>query len=248
MTVSTMITNSLSEPDFFELNVLLFKDWKMKRILLADDHSIVHEGLKSVLNDRKDFKIIDSAYSGDETISKIKKRKFDLVILDISMPGKSIFQVVDDIRSRNPDLPIIVYSIYPEEHYAIKLMEMGINGYLNKSSGLQEITNAIEKVLTGKLYISNNLSEFYANFIKTGNDKSKYENLTPREYDIFIMLASGSSVTKISEKYNLSKSTIANHRNHILRKLNLANNVQLTLYAINHDLLDSHTLFSDDSI
>ena len=217
----------------------------MKRILLADDHSIVHEGMRTVLNGGHDYKIVDAAYSGDETIEKITSLEFDLVILDISMPGKNIYQVVKDIREIKPELPIIVYSIYPEEYFAVKLMEMGVNGYLNKSAKLNDITNAIEKVLNGGLYISSGLAEYYANFIKSGSDKPKHNNLSVREYEIFLMIATGHTVEDITKKLYLSKSTVANHRHHILRKLDVHNNVQLTLYAINHDLIDTKIIFND---
>ncbi len=215
----------------------------MKRILLADDHSVIHQGLKSIINERADFQIVDSAYNGKETLIKIKNEDYDLLILDISMPGRNIYQLIDEVKDIKPDLPIIVYTIYPEEFNAVKLMEMGINGYLNKSAGMKEIIFAIKKVLQGGLYISSNLSEYYANFIRSGSNLPKHKKLSGREYQIFLMLASGKNVDEVSKKLKLSKSTVAHHRNHIMRKIEVNNTAQLTLYAINEKLIDSMNVF-----
>lgn len=214
----------------------------MKKILLADDHSIVHEGMKSFINARNDFNIVGSAYSGKEVLKKIGSKKFDLIILDISMPDKNIYQLVHEIRKINEELPIIIYSIYEEEHYAIRLLEIGVNGYLNKSAGIEEITFAIEKVLQGKMYISQNLAEYYAKFMKTGNNKPHHTKLSSREYEIFIMLASGETTNMIAKKLYVSKSTVSNHRHQIMKKLGVTNSVQITLYAIKYDLIDPKNL------
>ena len=218
----------------------------MKKILFADDQRIIHYGMKSIINGNTDYSIVDSVFSEDETLKKVIADNFDLLILDISMPKDNLYGFIHDIKDQKPDLPILVYSIYPEEHCAVKLIEMGISGYIYRTASKQEIKEAIEKVLEGGIYISPNLAEYYARFMKLGNNKPNHNYLSQREYTIFIMLASGMNVAAISQKLYLSKNTVANHRYHILRKIKVKNDVQLTLYAIKHDLLDPKNLFDEN--
>jgi len=210
----------------------------MIRILIADDHTIVREGLKQILADTPDVEVKAEAGSAQEVIKWIKGKSFDLVLLDISFPGRSGIDVLRQLKDIRPDLPVLVLSMHPEEQYAIRSLRAGACGYLTKESAPDELLQAIRKVAGGGKYITSSLAEKIAGELDGRRKGLPHETLSDREYQVLCMIASGKTVKEIAEALSLSVKTISTHRARILDKMKMKNNAQLTHYAIKHDLVD----------
>jgi two-component system invasion response regulator UvrY len=210
----------------------------MIRILIADDHALFREGLKQILGKHKEFRVIDEAGSGTEALEKIFKVRYDLVILDISMPGRSGLDILAEIRREEPDLPVLILSMHPEDQYAVRVLRAGAAGYLTKESAASELITAIHKVASGGRYISASVAERLADAVKTDQPDVPHLLLSNREYQVMRMLASGRTLKEIAEDLFLSEKTITTYRARILEKMKLRNNVDLSHYAIEHKLLD----------
>jgi len=210
----------------------------MINILIADDHTIVREGLKRILQQTQDIKRIDEASNGEGVIQKVGRNDYDLVLLDISLPGRSGLDILKQLKCMKPALPVLVLSMHPEEQYAIRSIRAGASGYLTKESASQELIEAIRKVAQGKRYITSSLAERMAFQIELDTKKSLHEALSDREYQVFCMIASGKTVKEIAGVLSLSVKTISTHRSRILKKMNMKNNAQLTHYAIKYSLVD----------
>lgn len=211
----------------------------MIRILLADDHVLFREGLKQILGKHRDLRVADEAGSGTEAIEKILTGRYDVIILDISMPGRSGLDILHEIRARHPDLPVLILSMHPEEQYAVRVLRAGAAGYLTKESAAAELISAIRKVAAGGRYISPAVAERLADAMDPGTEQASHQLLSNREYQVMRMLASGKSLREIADDLFLSEKTITTYRARILEKMKLRNNVELTHYAITHKLLDS---------
>jgi len=209
----------------------------MIKVLIADDHTLVRKGLKQLLLDTKDIEKVDEARDGKETINKINKKDYDLVLLDISLPGRSGIDVLKQLRLLKPKLPVLILSMHPEEQYAVRSLRAGASGYLTKESAPDELIDAIHKVANGGKYITSSLAERLAGEIGPSTEKLLHETLSDREYQVMCMIASGKTVKDIAEELNLSVKTISTHRARILRKMHMDNNAQLTHYAIKHNLV-----------
>ena len=209
----------------------------MIKVLIADDHTLVRKGLKQLLLDTKDIEKVDEARDGKETINKINKKDYDLVLLDISLPGRSGIDVLKQLRLLKPKLPVLILSMHPEEQYAVRSLRAGASGYLTKESAPDELIDAIHKVANGGKYITSSLAERLAGEIGPSTEKPLHETLSDREYQVMCMIASGKTVKDIAEELNLSVKTISTHRARILRKMHMDNNAQLTHYAIKHNLV-----------
>lgn len=209
----------------------------MSRIIIADDHAIVRQGLKLLIDGEDDLQIVASVSSGEELIQKVREINADIIILDIAMPGKDVLDTIKDIKSFKPNIPILVFTMNPADQYAVRVLKAGAAGYINKDSMPDEIIVAIRKVLSGSMYIPQNIAELLANNLKGEFEASLHETLTNREFQIMCMIAEGRTVTEISDKLFLSKNTISNHRSHILQKLKLKNNSELTHYALKNKLI-----------
>ncbi len=209
----------------------------MIRVLIADDHTLVRKGLKQLLLDTKDIERVDEARDGKETINKVSKKDYNLVLLDISLPGRSGIDVLKQLKSLKPKLPVLILSMHPEEQYAVRSLRAGASGYLTKESAPDELIDAIRKVAGGGKYITSSLAEKLAGEIGPSTEKPIHETLSDREYQVMCMIASGKTVKDISEELNLSVKTISTHRSRILRKMHMDNNAQLTHYAIKHGLV-----------
>ena len=209
----------------------------MLKILVADDHTVVRKGLRQILLDHFKDAVIEEVADAESLIEKIMSAPWDVVISDINMPGRSGLDALKQIRSIFPDLPVLILSIHPEEHYAIRVLKSGASGYLCKDSASDELVNAVEKVLAGKKYFSAYVIELLANNIDSGLGKSSYECLSNREFDVMRLLASGKSVSDIAEKLTLSVTTISTYRTRIMIKTGLRSNSDLTKYAIENELL-----------
>jgi len=209
----------------------------MIKILIADDHAIVREGLKQIVAEESDMKVTGESSNADEVMLILKKDNFDIAVLDINMPGKSGLDILKDLRIQYPDLPILILSMYGEEQYGIRALKAGAAGYLKKVSAPDELVNAIRKIVSGGRYVSSSLGESLAKSIVTNSDKLPHEILSDREYDVMCRIASGESAENISGSLSISIHTFYSYRNRILEKMKMKSNVELTQYVINNKLI-----------
>jgi len=210
----------------------------MIKILVADDHAIVREGLKQIIADIPDIVVADEASSGQEVLEKASKHDYDLVLLDITMPDRGGLDILKELKSQRPELPILVLSIHPEEQYAVRALKGGASGYLTKESAPDELIMAIRKASLGGKYISSSLAEKLAFDLETGIEKLPHETLSDREYQVMCMIALGKRVKEIAEELSLSKKTISTYRSRVLQKMQMKNNAELTRYAILNRLVN----------
>ena len=210
----------------------------MIRILTADDHAIVREGLKQILADSPNMQVVDEAESGEGTLEKIRTNDYDVVVLDISMPGKSGLEVLKEIKAVRPSLPILILTIHPEEQYAVRVLRAGASGYLTKESAPDELVNAIERVSSGKKYITPATAERLVNELGSSTEKPSHNLLSDREFEVMRMLALGRSVKQIAEKLEVSPKTISTYKYRIFEKMDLRSSAELARYAIENGLLD----------
>ena len=210
---------------------------KKIKILIADDHPIVRAGFKQVISDMPDMLVADEAGNGQEVLNLIGKKDYDLVLLDISMPGRSGLEILKDLKSEKPKLPVLILSIYPEEQYAIRALRAGASGYMTKASAPNELILAIRRISEGGNYISASLAEKLAYYLDGDAAKPPHETLSDREYQVMLMIASGKTVTEIANELCLSVKTISTYRTHILEKMKMKNNAEITLYAVQNKLV-----------
>ena len=209
----------------------------MIKVLIVDDHSIVREGLKQILSETSDIVVTDEAGNGQEALEKVWKNRYDVILLDISMPGRSGLDILKQIKSDKPALHVLILSVFPEEQYAIRALKAGASGYLTKESTPNELITAVRKVSEGKKYVSASLAERLASHLEIKAEGSLHESLSDREYEVMCMIASGKPVKEIAENLLLSVKTISTYRARILEKMGMKNNAQLTHYAINNRLV-----------
>jgi len=210
----------------------------MARILIADDHAVVREGLRQIIAKQSDMVVAGEAASGPDVLNKIRSASYDVVLLDLSMPGRSGLEILADIKKEQPDLRVLVLSIYSEDLYAVRALKAGASGYLTKESAPEQLVEAIRKVSRGGKYISPSLAERLAFALDTDSDKLPHEKLSDREYQVLCMIASGKTVKEIAGELALSVPSVSTYRSRILIKMNLKNNAELAHYAIRNGLVD----------
>jgi DNA-binding NarL/FixJ family response regulator len=208
------------------------------KILIADDHEIFRKGVKQLLSEMTDEVVVDEASNGQEVIKKMWENDYDAVLLDISMPGRNGLDILKQIKSYKPALKVLILSMYPEEQFAIRALKAGADGYVTKASTPGELITALQKILTGKKYISSSLSDKLVCYVEAGDKKALHETLSDREYEVMCMTATGRSVKQIAMELSLSDKTISTYRSRILNKLNVNNIAQLIQYTIQNQLLD----------
>lgn len=208
------------------------------KVLIADDHSVVREGLKMILKKIDLVTGIEEAASGHEALEKLEKYDFDLVIMDISMPDISGLDILKTLNDRKKKGIFLILSVHKQEQYAIRAFKLGASGYLSKDSVYEELTSAIKTVLAGKKFISSSLAEKMVLNKKDGHILSPHEKLSEREFQIMCMLANGKSVKEIAAELFISDKTVSTHRMRILDKMGLKKNAELTNYAIKNDLIE----------
>lgn len=209
----------------------------MIRILIADDHSIVREGLKYMLMGFPDMTVAGEAANGQEVIDLLNKEEsWDVVVLDISMPGKSGIEVIQDIKQHSPKLPVLILSMHPEEQFAIRCLKAGASGYVGKQSVSVQLVEAIRKVHGGGKFLSPDLAERLAYYIGRDSEKPPHESLSNREFQVFRLIARGKTVTEIANELSLSVKTVSTYRTHILEKMDMKTNADLVQYAIQNKL------------
>jgi len=202
------------------------------KVLVADDHAIVRKGLKQILLEEYPFCEIEECANAEELIQKANDGQWDVIISDISMPGRSGLEALHQIRLSHPRLPVLIVSMHPEEQYAIRALKAGASGYCSKDLAHEELIIAIRRVLTGKKYITPSLAETLATQLEEEKQPEPYKRLSDREFDVFKLLAAGRSVSEIAENLSLSTTTISTYRARILVKMNIKTNADLIRYAL----------------
>lgn len=209
----------------------------MIKILIADDHTIVRRGLKQILLEGFPTAEVGEVPDAEELIKRVISETWDVVISDLSMPGRSGLDALQQIKQINPKLPVLILSIHPEEQYAVRALKAGAAGYLSKDLAPDELVIAVQKVMLGKKYITASIAEKLASLIENDSDKPVHEILSDREFSVLKFLASGKSISEIAEMLFLSITTVSTYRSRILHKMNLKNNSDLTMYAIENKLI-----------
>ena len=210
----------------------------MIRIVVADDHTIVREGLKQLLSAAPDLSIVGEAQSGHEVLQRVRDLEFDVLLLDMSMPGKSGIELIKQVRGEKPKLRILVLSMHQEQQYAVRAIKAGASGYLTKDSASVQLVLAIRKVAAGGAFITEAVAEQLALGAMPRTEGLPHEALSDREFQVFRLLASGEAVSKIAEALNLSVKTVSTHKARIMQKMNMSNPAELIRYAIKHRLID----------
>ncbi len=207
-------------------------------ILIADDHVVVRKGLAQILEESSDIAQIMEAGSGEEVLAIMQDTAFDVVVLDLNMPGMSGFQVMDHITSVYPDTPILVLSMHDEEQYGVRVLRAGASGYVAKGSTSDILIDAIRRVAAGRKYISPSLAEKLLDVMDNADDRPLHAHLSDREFDVLTRIVNGESLTHIGQQLHVSVKTISTYRSRILDKLRLESNADLVKYAIEHELTD----------
>jgi len=208
------------------------------RVLIADDHPIVRRGLKQTLNETNDIVVVDEAQNCAEVIQKLKERRFDVLLLDIAMPGRGGIDVLNEKKSLGIKTPALMLSIFPEDQYAVRALKSGASGYLTKNCDAETLVEAIRKVAVGGTYVSAELAERLAADLIRNKQKPPHELLSDREYEVLKQVASGKSTREIAVKLNLSVQTISTYRARIRQKMGLKNSAEITSYVMKNRLLE----------
>lgn len=209
----------------------------MIRILMADDHSLFRLGLKRVLADQASMRIEGEVDHGDLVMAALQKEAWDLLLLDVSMPGKSVLELLPQIRRTFPELPVLILTMHRDPLMAMRFLRAGARGYLTKDCGLDEMILALRKVAAGRRHVDSELADLLLEQLDAGEDTPPHALLSNREYTVLCRIASGRTVSQISAELALSLSAVSSYRNRLLRKLGLENNAQLTHYALKNDLV-----------
>ena len=210
----------------------------MIRVGIVDDHSIVRSGLRHFFSEHVDLRVAGEAASGREAIDLVRDMELDVLVMDLSMPDQSGIDALAMIRAKAPDVGVLILSAYPEEHYAMHLIRQGASGYLNKECDPLEIVQAIRTIALGKRYISAQVAELLAQQLDQGIQGPPHEQLSEREFQVFLKLARGRSATEIADELSLSVKTISTYRTRLMEKLGLNSNSDLTYYALKNQLID----------
>jgi DNA-binding NarL/FixJ family response regulator len=210
----------------------------MTRIVVADDHTIVREGLKQILAGAEDFEIVGEARDGHEVMARVRELAFDLLLLDMSMPGKSGIELIKQVRAEKPKLKILVLSMHEEHQYAVRAIRAGASGYLTKESASRQLVEAIRKVAGGGAFISSEVAQELALGAMPDAKGPLHATLSDREFQVFLMIASGKAISDIAENLNLSVKTVSTHKANILQKMNMSTPGELIRYALAHKLVE----------
>lgn len=210
----------------------------MLKFMIVDDHSIVREGLIKLLMAGFPTAKFYEAGSASELMNVNNNLKFDLVILDINLPGRSGLEILKEFKSEHPKLPVVIFSLYPEEQYAIRAIKAGASAYLSKSTPSQEIIEVVKKVLSGEIHLTPLLSNLISEELRGVSTDHPHNTLSDREHQVFLLIASGKNITSIGAELSLSVKTISVYRANILKKMNLKNNAEITHYAFKNGLVE----------
>lgn len=208
------------------------------RILLADDHKLFRDGIKRILTEQADVTGIGEAGNSQEVLDMVREKHWDVIVLDIKLPGRSGLDVLKELRLNNPKLPVLILSMYPEDQFAVRVLKAGASGYLTKTSAARELVSAIRQVARGRKYVSAAVAKMLADAISNQSEHQPHEFLSNREYEIFRLLASSKTVSQIARELALSVKTVSTHRAHIMEKMKLKNNAEIIRYALVQGLVE----------
>lgn len=209
----------------------------MIRVAIVDDHAIVRAGLRQFLVEQVDLRVVAECANGREALDVVREQSADVVLLDISMPGQNGVDTLLAIKARAPELPVLILSSFPEEHYATTLLRQGASGYLNKECDPQDIVKAIRTVALGRRYITPGVAERLAAGLASGSEKPLHEQLSEREFQVFLRLAQGETIGQLALSMSLSAKTVSTYRTRVMEKMGLSSNSDLTYYAIKNGLI-----------
>ncbi|URI09180.1 response regulator transcription factor [Aquincola tertiaricarbonis] len=209
----------------------------MIRIAIVDDHAIVRSGLKQFFSEQVDLRVTGEAANGREALDLVRKGEVDVLVMDLSMPDQSGVDALAAIKARAPDLPVLILSGFPEEHYATTLLKQGASGYLNKECDPEEIVTAIRTVYRGRKYITSGVAQLLADGLSGAGDKAPHETLSEREFQVFLRLAKGETIGHMADSMSLSVKTVSTYRSRVMEKMNLSSNSDLTYYALKNGLI-----------
>ncbi len=207
------------------------------RVLIADDHPVVRQGIKQILQDDPEIIVKGEAEDGDETLRKVRKGGWDVLIMDLTMPERNGLDLLQQIKQEEPNLPVLVLSMHDENQFAVRLLRAGASGYLAKESAPEELIKAVRKVCSGGKYISASLAEKLADNLDRPSIKAPHDILSEREYQVLLMIGAGSSIKEIGEDLGLSVKTVSTYRTRILEKMRMRNNAQLIRYTMREKLV-----------
>ncbi|MBI1823832.1 MAG: response regulator transcription factor [Nitrospirae bacterium] len=210
----------------------------MINILIADDHAVVRQGIKNILQTTSDLKVAGEAGNGQEVMKQVRSQSWNVVVLDMAMPGKTGLDLLKEIKGEQPDLPVLVLSMHSEDQYAVRLLRAGASGYMTKESAPDDLINAIRKVAGGGKYISSCLAEQLVQDLRLDSEKPFHELLSDREYQVMCLIAEGKSIKQIAEQMVLSIKTVSTYRSRILEKMKMKTNADLIQYGIRNKLVD----------
>ncbi len=208
------------------------------QILIADDHAIVRRGLKQILDEEPGLAFVSEAEDGQSVLEMSRHQTWDLVILDINLPGRSGLDILNELHYCYPNLPVLILSMYPEDQYALRVLKAGASGYLNKQSAPEELIKAIKKIRSGGKYFSEAVMERLVSLYDAKQEKPVHEILSDREFQVMVMIASGKTLSEIGENLALSIKTVSTYRKRILTKLYMKNNAELTHFALKNNLVE----------
>ena len=209
----------------------------MIRVLIVDDHTIFRSGLKRLFSDENDISVVDEASNSTEALDKIRKHELDLVLMDVSMAGRSGLEALESLRIEFPQLPVLILSMYSEEQYAVVAMKAGANGYLSKDAEPAELIGAIRKIAAGGRYLTNRGTELMLMQFSGKDDRPSHQKLSTREFEIMRMIANGISLTEIGERLNISVKTVSTYRTRILEKIGVKSNAELAKFALRNEIV-----------
>jgi len=210
----------------------------MIRVLICDDHAIVRQGLKQVIAETSDIRGVAEAGGYPEVMKPLRDGGIDLLLLDISLPGKNGIEILKLVKKEFPKLPVLILSMYPEDQYAVRAIRAGAGGYLTKQSAADQLVTAIRRVVTGRKYITPELAEALANTLGRDVSAAPHASLSDREYQTMCLIASGKALSQIAEELSLSAKTVSVYRARLLEKMGLTNNAEITHYALKHGLVE----------
>jgi two-component system, NarL family, invasion response regulator UvrY len=211
----------------------------MIRVFLADDHPVVREGLKTILSKSKDIVLAGEADNGIDVLKKARKEKWDVLVLDLSLPGRSGLNVLKELKTISPNLPVLILSVHSESQYALRVLKAGAAGYLTKECVPEKLTHAIRKIHGGERYVSEAMGAHFSFLLEGGKpQKEPHELLSDREFEVFMMIAEGKSTSEIAESLHVSVKTVSTHRANILEKMKLSSIIDIALYALKSGLIE----------
>ena len=207
------------------------------KVFITDDHDVVRQGIKTIISDTSDLSVVGEAENGEVALEKLRNLDVDVVIMDYDMPKKNGLDALAELKTFRPKLPVIILSVFPEDHYGIRFLKAGASGYLGKSNVTQQLVEAIRRVANGGKYISPTLADKLVSGLNKNSDNLPHENLTDREFQVFHLIATGKRLKAIAEELHLSVNTVSTYRSRILEKMEMENNADMIHYAIKNDLI-----------